>query len=690
MKHDTQKCVLMTLFIIILSFLSCGKDSDLLLESIINEPEVAIEKNGFTERKSEEEGYVLRNFKISPINDAYLQDSKSYDVEIIRLQEKFRKSYLMFDLSKVEGTITEAVLQFSIDRDDGDGTVTIFKGNSNNWTEKNLNLNNAPEAEIQLGRLNRSYLVGDLQRIILDAQFIKSEETTFILTHSEGDDLAFASKEHPDDIGPKLSITYKAIEGSPLPDIDAIQEEENTDQPKTNTSENEYVVTTNGNSSNDGKSEASSWDIEHAFSMAKAGDVVHVKAGDYGNVRLIADNSGTVDKPISFIGYKNNPRDINSVDGPTFTYLDYKNNSDNLDSSQMPFLNGIRENEIGIGMGIEIRQENYIRIENFMISKYEYGIFNSKGDHNIFKNIITTDHGDFNPQNSWSLGNAPAFRNLKGTGIRVVSSNQIEILNSIAINNGARGLALVSSKNSRIVFSSAYSDNNTNPTDYYIMLYSTTESQVNNCHVERVGELAHFGHGFSVKVDAAFNEYNNCTTKGTGFELNNRIHNNTFTNCHVQGTGKALSGGWEITNYSHDNLFINCSNDSGEGIVFSDWPEDDGNNGINTAAFNNTFKNCTITNVVAHSGAPIDFHFNSQAGRLTSFARDNTFDGCTFSGAKYLFKVDRVNSGNKFINCTITDIENLRHSRLNENDLLELDVTFENTTTSNIGFSIPN
>lgn len=1053
--HLTFLCLV--LFSITLN-LGCSKDTDVLLDTVAADSDISsieeistttseeseLEVETTSEELSVDELFESRSVSFSPTNDAHYQLGKGYNQNIIRLEQNYRTSFLMFDLSPIEalgGTITGAILQFTIDSDDGNGSISVYKGTTNIWSEDNLDESTAPEMGVELGAIIKEYTIGTTEQIELNSSDISPEISTLILDHEDGNDLAFASKEHISKIGPKLVISYNVPAGSeeifieepqennteeedtneePMAVLDAsptsggaplevnftsssssddnevssyawdfkdgststemnpvhtftevgsyiveltvkdnegltnvdtvtitVGEDENlapkavassnvqtgeapieitfkgsdstddynitsyewdfkdgstaaqanpkhtfttpgvynvtltvtdesglTDEgsititvsentneaPKaiasvtpasgeaplqvrftgsnstddksvtnyawalnpgganaadfnytyanpgtyevqlvvkdadgltdstsltitvtepsneapvaiatanktsgeaplnvqftgtnstddktissyfwdfkdgtTTTSPNPdhtfteagnyvvdltvkdaeginstssitikvnedtsinappgYYVSTTGNTSNDGKSPSKPWSIAHAFYKARAGDVVYVKAGNYGNVKLDVNNSGTSGNPISFIGYKTTPGDINSSNGSTYTFNNYKSKGDNLDATKMPLLLGTRSNGKGSGMGIEIRQQNNIRIENFMIAKHEYGIFNSGGNNNIFKNIITTDHGDFNPQNSWSLGNAPAFTNLTGVGIRVVSSNQVEIINSIAINNGARGLALVSSQNSKITNSSVYSDNNTNPTDYYIMIYATSNSKITNCHVERVGDLAHYGHGISVKVDATYNQFKNCTTKGTSFELNNRIHHNTFTDCHVQGTGQALSGGWEVTNYSHDNTFINCSNDSGEGIVFSDWPEDDGNNGINTAAFNNTFKNCVITNVVIHSGAPINFHYNSQAGRLTSYARDNTFEGCTFSGAEYLFKVDRVNSGNKFINCTISDIENLRGSRTSNNTGLQLGVSFQNTTTSNIGFTLPN
>ena len=124
---------------------SCSKDTDLLLDSVINDPTVSVEgSDTSTSETSSEEDYVVRTFAFSPTNDAYLQNAQGHDRSIIRLQEDYRTSYLMFDLSEVNGPITDAVLQFSIDSDEGDGTINIHKGNSNEWTEKNLTENNAP------------------------------------------------------------------------------------------------------------------------------------------------------------------------------------------------------------------------------------------------------------------------------------------------------------------------------------------------------------------------------------------------------------------------------------------------------------------------------------------------------------------------------------------------------------------
>lgn len=255
----------MTLFFIVITFLiSCSKDTDLLLDSVLNDPEIALEDREPQAEEVSEDGLVTRTFTFSPTNDAYLQNEQGHDRSIIRLQEDYRTSYLMFDLSDVNGAITEAVLQFSIDSDEGDGAIDVHKGVSTDWTEETLTINSAPGLNTRLATINKAYKVGAPEKVALDANNLTAEVTTLIMTHSTGNDLAFASKEHPANKGPKLVITYKAPEGSPLieqEEEENTQQDDNTqedttqdddtqeeEQPDNNTASTEggYYVTTSG------------------------------------------------------------------------------------------------------------------------------------------------------------------------------------------------------------------------------------------------------------------------------------------------------------------------------------------------------------------------------------------------------------------------------------------------------------
>lgn len=712
MKFIHQKVAQMTtLFIIISILLSCSKDSDLLLDAVLTETEVSVEeKNKLEEKEVEvsEEGLVTRTFTFTPTNDAYLQDEQGHNQSIIRLQEDFRTSYLMFDLSQVNGTITEAVLQFSIDSDEGDGSIAIHKGQNADWTEESLDLNNAPALDNQLGSINKSYKIGAPEKIALTPSSLSSEVTTLIMKHASGNDLAFASKEHPADKGPKLIITYETAADSPLieqqeeeqesttQEEDTTQEAEDTNQQEDNTQQEDDLnntttastegakyVTVNGKATNDGNSEGSAWSIEHAFDRAIAGDVVYVKAGDYGNKQLIADNSGTSNEPIKFIGYTNTPGDLTSDKGSTFQYGDI------LNKNIMPLLIGNAPNNEGQGTGILIN-ENYITIENFQITKFETGV-RSNGVNIILKNIIATKIGDFNPAHTYPSGTSNKFLNYSGNGI-VLSGNRSELHNSFILNCGAQGITFNNGNGIVANNNDVYADNPANPTDYYFLIAEeTTNSTFNNTTVHRVGSLEHNGHGIVLKGNGNIsgNTIDGFEIINTFLELqfpktsNNTAKNGTITKESNVDINNDIVGGLKLANGSHHNNFrnielVNCS------ILFQDW--NDGLNGdVNDASDNNLFDKITVKN--ANSAISFSFfHVNN----LESSADNNVFTNCNFNNLDYLFERDRANSGTKLINCSINNVDNFAQQRIKDGTNYSINASYENCTWANIGFTPPN
>jgi len=214
--------LLIFLFLTILH-VNCAKDSDLLLEAVLEDPDIEV---GEIDSEEEEANLVLKTASFIPINDAYIQDVEGFDQSVIKLRENLRTSYLMFDLSELDGEITEVQLEFTVDNDPGTGTIEVFKGVNNNWTEEQLSQENAPSPEARLGEINRVYAVRETVEIDLDVSNIRSlDRNTLVLTHSQGNDLAIASKESTSNLGPKLHVSYMAPEGSP--DIgDNFEEEE--------------------------------------------------------------------------------------------------------------------------------------------------------------------------------------------------------------------------------------------------------------------------------------------------------------------------------------------------------------------------------------------------------------------------------------------------------------------------------
>jgi len=173
----------------------------------------------------------------------------------------------------------------------------------------------------------------------------------------------------------------------------------------------DYYVSTSGDDKKDGLTEATAWrTISHAAKKAKSGDIVWIKAGNYGSENVEIKNSGKKNKPVSFIGYKNTPGDITSM---YYTYAKGKP----LDSKEMPMLNG---GDRGKGTGIDFSKKNSITIKNIQITNYEVGIFSSSGNDNIIENILAKTFGSVN--------------NYSGRGVHLDGFNN-KLKNSIVVNS---------------------------------------------------------------------------------------------------------------------------------------------------------------------------------------------------------------------------------------------------------------
>ena len=156
---------------------------------------------------------------------------------LFRLDENNRTSYLKFDLNPIDdigGYITDASLEFTVDSDEGSGTVEIYKGVDNDWTEQEVNDVNVPEIDILLGTITKEYKIGNTEEVVLSGSDLLPENTSLILQHKEGNDLAIASKENPSKKGPKLKVKYNAPKNA---NAIVIAEEEPAPVPEDNTPE---------------------------------------------------------------------------------------------------------------------------------------------------------------------------------------------------------------------------------------------------------------------------------------------------------------------------------------------------------------------------------------------------------------------------------------------------------------------
>ena len=424
---------------------------------------------------------------------------------------------------------------------------------------------------------------------------------------------------------------------------------------------NVYYVSTNGDDSNSGLSEAQAWrTITFAASSASPvspGDIVYIKAGNYGNENVVFETDGTKGNPITFEGYKKVPGD-----NPDLGW-EY---GGSLDASVMPLLDGGYRSA---GIGITAHGRKYIIIKNIQIRNYQYGFY-AWDAHNIkISNIIAMNFGDINADYD---GYGIVFGSL-------ASNNTIE--NCSVLNAAAEGISIYGDnnylKNCRV-----YADDNStgdkSATDYYIHI-GGNNNIVEGCYVERIGNLEHGGHGIDIKGNCENNLILNSVSKGMadeGFELRHRgVRYNTLENC------IAINCGYAIRDGASYNTIKNCKsiNASYSAVLFYDTDED---GGAQYCGRHNVFENCIFQDTKGYVISFVEYN-------LPSIADSNTFVNCVFDGGEYLFNCDRENKNNKMVNCIVTNVKNYYTTAINQPMEYPLNFDFKYTVFWNNGFDSP-
>lgn len=174
------------------------------------------------------EDSVEQTVFLPPVNDAYLENGEGFNENIIRIDPGSRTSYLMFDLSSIKGEIMNAELQLSVTADPGEGTVTVHKGDSNDWTEENISIENAPNPTEEIASLSKAFQVGSTEKLSIGTEFLTTSKVSFVLDQENGNDLALAAKENSAETAPQLKITYLPSEEGSTDDEDQPEEEPDT------------------------------------------------------------------------------------------------------------------------------------------------------------------------------------------------------------------------------------------------------------------------------------------------------------------------------------------------------------------------------------------------------------------------------------------------------------------------------
>lgn len=422
-----------------------------------------------------------------------------------------------------------------------------------------------------------------------------------------------------------------------------------------------YFVNINGNNSNSGLSESNAWrTITYAASSSSpvsAGDVIHIKAGDYGNENVIFQTSGTAINPIRYIGYKNVPGD-----NPNLNYQ----YGDSLDENVMPLLDG---NDRTTGTGVILHNREFVELHNLQIQDYSIGLYAYKGKNLLLKNIIATTFGDTN-----------AAYDGKGIIVGSLAENNV-IEDCVVLNACAEGLG-VYGHNNIIKNSRVYGDDNStgvkSAMDYYIHV-AGNYNLIEDCYIERVGNIAHGGHGFDLKGACQHNIIRNCVSKGmsnTGYELRQRgSQNNLIENC------LAIGCGYKIRDGASNNIIRNCKTESANNSVsFVDAAEDEG---AQYAGRNNRFENCIFQNTIRSQ-----IQFQHWGSAEISDVDQNYFINCIFDGGDFLFNADRKNYDNGMSNCIVMNVDDFVGSSFYSTPF-PINFDFSDTYFYNNGFTTP-
>ncbi len=496
----------------------------------------------------------------------------------------------------------------------------------------------------------------DLSELILDDTFFINSEASITLDVLANDgfenteNVTIAETSEPENgtvvINPDNTLTYtpetgtsedstEEIEDTFTYTTEVVNENESvstgtgnvtvtTENKTAVTGDNVYYVTTTGKANRDGRSEATAWNIQHAFATAKAGDIVYVKAGNYASVNITSKRSGTNGNPIKFIGYNTTPGDIIAHNGPTYTKDDWLGNGQELPDNIMPHLEANPVNKIpnSDDRGFVINHQ-YIELHNFMLSEYYTGI-QIASDNIVLDNIVGYQFGNWNPSsNCWEGSSVHGCDNNTGYGIYTTKANNIDIRNSLMIDAGLAAYFPTFSENINISWSKAYAYSGGNGSDYLFDYFGTSNSSITDCYAERTYTSPIGAHKSRALVFQAISDNNvveRFSAKNARIQLENS-RNNILRDVFSEGAqGHINSGGLQIFGQSDNNLFVNWEM-TGEGIQFLGIVSAENQRTPHTSSGdNNYFINFIIRDLPTFNGnALVSFHRLDASGTdLTS------------------------------------------------------------------------
>ena len=398
-----------------------------------------------------------------------------------------------------------------------------------------------------------------------------------------------------------------------------------------------YFVAVSGNDGNDGLSESSSWKtISKAAIVAKAGDIVYIKAGNYGNENVKSNNNGSTNAPIKFIGYKNKPGDLDN-----FTY--YRYGDGKLDGIRAPLLTGGSRSS---GVGWNLSGKSYIIMRNLQIENYRMNIQGFSSPNNlVFDNMVLAGSGEHNVM------------------LTHIGGHHIRFTKTLSYNGMVSAIMLGGDFNA-ILNCKTYADEPQTDIamDYHIYLYGKNNI-IYKHYGQHIGDLTHAGHGIALKSSGNLTEYNliensdmNNVTGALEFRHSD-VKYNVAKNFRTDGgLGSKKSGGIVFRDGASFNIVENSTvKNTTAGyygsITFIDRSEDGGygqrveGNIVRNSIFINPAETFIMLGETTSSSEKFDIV-------------NNKIQNCIFYSGKTLFTrlTTGASSGNELVNCIISNI----------------------------------
>ena len=135
-------------------------------------------------------------FTFAPTDDAYLQGTTRFNDAYLKVEAGNRVAYLKFNISGLSGSVRSATLQLRENGDLGSGTLRVYRGSHNSWTETSLTAANAPSASGQVGTSSGS--VSAAQIVSIDVTSLITDNgiyTVIVKMDAGGNDIWFGSEE---------------------------------------------------------------------------------------------------------------------------------------------------------------------------------------------------------------------------------------------------------------------------------------------------------------------------------------------------------------------------------------------------------------------------------------------------------------------------------------------------------------